>query len=1023
MFLCALYIFNEHIFSMKFLICLSLFLFSFIPAHSQADTVSGTVYEKSTNLPLIGASIVVQGTSNGVSSDFDGAFTITNVSEGSVLVISYLGYITQEIVVKDAQPITIYLESDAQSLEQVIVVGYGTQTRKEITGAVSVIGEQAIEDLKPQRIEQAIQGQVAGVQVTSGSGSPGSGLNINIRGVSTNGDNRPLILLDGSVIEDLSVVNPSDIESINILKDATAGIYGVRAANGVIIITTKNGKKESPLKFSVNAYAGYQQTTRKLPVLNATEYGLLVNEARTNGGQSPLFANVSSLGQGTDWQDEVFDTAPISNTDLTISGGGKKSRYALAASYLSQDGIVGAKKSNFERATARLRYSVDVLDNLKFDASTIYTYTKRSTIAENGIGSILFNALNNAPTFGVRDEDGAFTLSPGLGAEVINPVAQISNTFNETLVNKITGSFGLTYSFLDHFEVQSRFQANYADVDILVFNPVVDYGNEKVFTNLISTVNDDEQIFKDYTFDAFAKYKNTFAENHNVTALVGTSVFQTVGDFFSFVGINIPDNNFDNANLQAAEIVRDNFINRTNRVFDQRLLSYFTRVQYDYEGKYLFSGLLRRDGSTNFGPENQFGYFPSASVGWVALDEAFLEDSNLLDFLKVRMSYGIIGNDRIPAFQFVSLLDGEGVYVIDDELVFGEAPGAISNPEIKWEEQYTFDVGVDAKFFNNKISVTADYFNRTTEDLLVSAPVSGILGASAPGSAPPIVNAGTVENKGFEFSIAYQDDFTDDFSINTSFNFTTLKNEVLFVNNDNGFIPGGGFGIGQNPPARFEAGFPIGYFRGLQTDGLFQSQAEVAASAQPDATPGDIRFIDQNGDGIIDADGDAVSIGDPIPDVTLGFNVTINYKIFDFLTYAYASLGNDIVRNYERFQPLTNRSTRFLDRYTVPGSSNSVPRVTTGANTNTLFSDFFVEDGSFLRVQNIQLGYTFPDALASNLKMDSFRIYTAVTNAFTFTKYSGYDPTTSSGAPIGAGIDTGNYPSPRTFLLGLNLKF
>ncbi len=1003
-----------------------LFIISFLYSlgiSAQENSISGTVYEKESNLPLIGASIIIEGTSNGASSDFDGNFTLNNVSIGSVLIISYLSFTTQKIEIKNFESVTIYLEPDAQSLEQVVVIGYGAQKRKEITGAVAVVGAQTIEDLKPQRIEQAIQGQVAGVQVTSSSGSPGSGLNINIRGISTNGDNRPLILLDGSVIEDLSVVNPSDIESINILKDATAGIYGVRAANGVIIITTKGGSKETPLKVSFNTYTGIQETTRRLPVLNATEYALLVNEARTNGGQAPLFTNVSSLGQGTDFQDEVFDSAPIFNTDFTIRGGGKKSKYALSASYLNQDGIVGSDKSNFERATARLKYNVNLIDNLKFDASVLYTFTRRSTIAENGIGSVLFNALNNAPTFSVVDEQGEFTLSPGLGAEVINPVAQIANTYNEALVNKTTGSFGLTYSFLDHFEVQSRFQANYSDVDILVFNPEVDYGNEKVFTNLVSTVNDDEQIFQDYTFDAFAKYSNTFKEDHNLSVLLGTSVFQTVGDFFSFIGINIPENSFENANLQQAETIRDNFVNRSNRVFDQRLLSYFTRVQYDYKGKYLFSGLFRRDGSSNFGPENKFGYFPSASVGWIASEESFLSDNSIFDFLKIRASYGIIGNDRIPAFQFVSLLDGEGVYVIDEELVFGEAVGAISNPEIKWEEQFTFDIGVDAKFLNSALSVTLDYFNRRTEDLLVSAPVSGILGASAPGSAPPIVNAGTVENKGFEFSISYQKELTDDLNFNTSFNLTTIQNEVLFVNSNNGFIPGGGFGIGQDFPARFEAGFPIGYFRGLQTDGIFQTQAEVDVSSQPDASPGDIRFVDINGDGSIDTDGDGTEIGDPIPDVTLGFNLSINYKNFDFLTYAFASLGNDIVRNYERFQALTNRSALFLNRFTGPGTSNNTPRVTTAATTNTLFSDFFVEDGSFLRIQNIQLGYTLPDAIVSSLKMDSFRVYTSVTNAFTFTKYSGYDPTASSGAPIGAGIDTGNYPTPRTYLLGLNINF
>lgn len=989
----------------------------------QANTITGIVFEAETGSPLVGATLIINGTSNGASADFDGNFTLNNVKIGDVLRVSYVGFTEQSITIINYDPLTINLVTDAQSLEQVVVIGYGSQKRKEVTGAVAVIGSQAIEDLKPQRIEQAIQGQVAGVQVTSNSGAPGSGLNINIRGISTNGDNRPLILLDGSVIEDLSVVNPSDIESINILKDATAGIYGVRAANGVIIVTTKSGRKESPLKVEFNTYSGLQNTIRKLPVLNATEYALLVNESRTNGGQSPLFTNVSELGEGTDWQNEVFDVAPIFNADVTLSGGGKKSRYSGGAAYLNQRGIVGKDKSGFERITARFRYDLDIIENLKFDASLIYAHTTRSTIAENGIGSVLFNALNNAPTFAVRDAQGEFSLSPGLGAEVINPVAQLANTFNEGIVDRITGSFGLTYKFLEHFEVQSRYQANYADVDITSFNPEIDFGSDKVFTNLISTVNIDKQIFKDYTFDAFFKYSNTFKEDHNISALLGTSVFQTVGDFFSSTGINIPDNSFENASLEQAETVQNNFINRSNRVFDQRLLSYFTRIQYDYKGKYLFSGLLRRDGSTNFGPENKFGFFPSASAGWIASDESFLKNSNILNFLKIRTSYGILGNDRIPAFRFTSLLNGEGVFVLDDDLVFGKAIGAISNPEIKWEEQFTFNIGFDAKFLDNNLSVTVDYFNKRTEDLLVESPVSGILGAAAPGSAPPVVNAGTVVNKGIEVSISYKKDLTDDLSFNTSFNFTALDNEVTFVNSANGFIPGGGFGIGQDFPARFEAGFPIGYFRGLETDGLFQSQEEIDASSQPNAVPGDIRFIDQDGDGTINVDADAVELGDPIPDMTLGFNFSLNYKNFDFLTYAFASVGNDIVRNYERFQPLTNRSTSFLDRYTGPGSSNSVPRVTTEATTNILFSDFFIEDGSFVRVQNIQLGYTLPDEIINSLNVNYFRIYASALNPFTFTRYSGYDPTASAGGPIGNGIDTGNYPSAMTFLVGVNLKF
>lgn len=988
---------------------------------SQNSSISGSIFEENTKLPLIGATILVEGTNNGVTSDFDGNFALPNVAIGDVLEISYLGFVTQSITIKDFNTLIIFMEEDAASLEQVLVIGYGAQKIKEVTGAVAVIGKQTIEDLKPQRIEQAIQGQVAGVQITSNSGAPGSGLNINIRGISTNGDNRPLILLDGSRIEDLSVINPADIESINVLKDATAGIYGVQAANGVIIITSKKGKAGSGLEVDFSSYYGIQETTRKIPVLNATEYGLLINEARANGGQGPLFTDIGSLGQGTDWQNQVFESAPVFNAAVTVGGGGRKSRYSFGASYLTQDGIVGGDKANFERITARVGYNVDILEGLKFNTSMLYTGTVRSGILENAIGSVLYNALNNAPTFGVRDAAGAFTLAEGLGNEVINPLAQLENTYNEGVVDRISGSFGLSYNFLEHFKVETRFQANYADVDGFSFSPTAFYGSGKVFNIARSSVVESKSIFKDYIFDAFATYQQTFDEDHKVTVLLGNSISQTVGTFSGFTGFDIADNSVTNASIDQANDVVNNFPNG-NASFDSRLLSYFTRVQYDYKGKYLFSGLARRDGSTKFGPRNKFGFFPSASIGWIASDESFLENSSIFEFLKVRASYGIIGNDRIADFGFESSLNGEGVYVINDALVFGSAVGTISNPEIKWEEQKTLDIGIDARFLSNALNLTVDYFNRRTEDLLVTAPVSGILGASAPGSGPPIVNAGTVVNKGFEFSIGYKHEFSEELRMNASFNVTTIDNEVVFVNSENAFIPGGSFGVGQDFPARMEAGFPIGYFRGYKTNGVFQNQAEVEAHAtQMNAVPGDIRFIDVNGDGNITVD-DQTNIGDPIPDATLGFNFSLDYKNFDFLVYAFASIGNDIVRNYERFQPLTNRSTSFLDRWTGPGTSNSAPRVTTAATANTQFSEFFIEDGSFLRIQNIQLGYTLPEGFVKKLKLDSFRVYASVANAFTLTKYRGYDPTASSGAPIGAGIDNGFYPTPRTFLLGLNVK-
>jgi len=993
---------------------------------AQSLTISGTVKDKALNEGLPGVNVIVKNSTYGVTTDFDGNFTIKNVKAGDILVFSYLSFKTQEIVVSNSNFLTILLEEDVSALDEVVVIGYGTQTKKEITGAVSVVGSETIEELNPTRIEQALQGQVAGVNITSESGSPGSGSSIRIRGISTNGDNRPLILVDGNVIEDLSVLNPGDIESINVLKDATAGIYGVRAANGVVLITTKTGRKNSELKFSYDAYGGFQQTSRIIPVLNATEYALLTNEAFAANGQSNPFPDVSRLGVGTNWQDEVFQNAPIFNHNITVTGGSKKSTFSFGSSLLTQDGIVGGSKANFKRFTSRINFNTDLLENLKLTTNFIYTGTNRKALAENGIGSVLFNALNNAPTFAVRDSNGNFTLAEGLGNEVINPLAQIDNTFNSNKVVRLSGKVGLAYDFWSNFTAQTSIQFNYAEVNGRNFSPTAFFGSGKVFNNIgRSSLFVNKDIFEDYTFDAFINYKKTLAENHNLQATIGTSVFRTQGQFSGvtqgFFENPVP---FSEADIANAVDVRNGLVDSgLSGKFDERLLSYFTRLQYDYKGKYLFSGVIRRDGSTKFGPNNRFGYFPSASVGWIVSDESFLSESSAINFFKLRGSYGILGNDRIPSNAFRSILNGEGAYVLDGELVFGQAVGVLSNPEIQWEEQKTFDIGLDLKLFNNTIDITADYFNKRTEGLLLQPQVSGILGANAPGAQAPVVNGGEVENKGFELAIGYESDKSKDLNFGINYNVTFLENEVISVNNEAGFLQGGSFGIGQDPPARMQAGKPIGFFYGLETNGIFQNQAEVDAHAtQANTGPGDIRFVDQNGDGQIDSE-DRIDIGNPIPDATMGLNLSVNYKNFDFGAYAFASIGNDIVRNYERNQPLVNRSVFTINRWTGEGSTNQYPRLTTGATSNTLFSDFFVEDGSFVRIQNAQLGYTIPNQAMEKVGIDKLRIYLSANNIYTFTKYRGYDPSASSGAPIGAGIDQGFYPVPRTYLLGLNLKF
>ncbi|NRD21272.1 TonB-dependent receptor [Winogradskyella eckloniae] len=997
----------------------------------QNVNVTGTIIEASSGQPLPGVNVVVKNTSKGASTNFDGEFTLNDVPLNSVVVISYLGFVTQEITILNSDPLKISLVEDTESLNEVVVIGYGTQKKKEVTGAVSVVSSETLEELQPVKVEQALQGTVSGVNVTSQSGAPGAGLDIRIRGISTNGTNGPLVIIDGYQ-GDLSILNPNDIDTITVLKDAQAAIYGTIGANGVVLITTKSGKKGGKVKVSYNTYVGLQETSRKLPLLNATEYALLLNESYANGGQALPYTNVSNLGAGTDWQDEVFnESVPINSHDFSISGGSDKIAYSLSGSHLYQQGIIAPKKSDFRRNTARASIRADLSDKFKVSTNIIYTYLDRDSVNDFGLGSVLFNALNTPSTLSAYDENGDFTLVPsvaGLGIEIINPLAQIANTFNDYDLRKLNGTVSLDYQILEKLNITGRIGFNTTNSESKSFSKIVDYGG-KVFDVNRSSVAQNSINDNDYSLDLYATYKNTFLEDHNVTLTGGTTVFKTFGNGLFATGYDVPNNSWEFADISLAlgtggDGVRD----VGSYSYDERRLSFFTRLQYDYKGKYLFSAMLRRDSSTKFGPENRVAYFPSVTAGWIISDEEFFNDSGVFNLLKLRASYGILGNDQIPNNGYVGQLSGEATYIFDNSLVNGTAIGQLPNSELQWEEAKKLDIGLDIRLLDNKLDITTDYFINKRDNLLISnIPVSGITGVFAPGSSAPTVNAGGVENRGFEFAVNYKDNISDNFKISASYNITTLKNEVTEVNNSTGFVEGGTFGVGQPAISRMETGQPLGYFYGYKTDGIFQNQAEVSAHPSQidlgaEASPGDIRFVDVNNDGEINAD-DRTNLGDPIPDVTMGLNLTLNFKNIDFTAYAFASIGNDMVRNYERTLTDVNRLNYVLDRWTGEGTSNSVPRLTTASTSNNVFSDYFVEDASYLRIQNVQIGYSIPNDVVEKIGVDKVRIYVGVNNLYTFTKYRGYDPGATSGAPIGGGIDFGFYPIPRTYLCGLNLNF
>jgi TonB-linked SusC/RagA family outer membrane protein len=1000
---------------------------------AQNAEINGTVNEAATGLPMPGVNITVKNATISTVTDIDGNFSIS-VPSGSTLVFSFIGFNSVERVVNNSETITISLTEDAKTLDEVVLIGYGSQKKKEVTGAVGVVDSEVIEDLRPVKVEQALQGTVSGVNVTTQSGAPGAGLDIRIRGIGTNGDASPLVLIDGN-ISSLSDINFNDIESITVLKDAQTAIYGSAGANGVVLVRTKQGKKNTKLTVSYNGYVGLQETTRKLPLLNATEYALLLNEAYANNGQALPFPNVSGLGRGTDWQDQVFEKGvPIVQHDITMSGGGDKVTYNISGSHLDQEGIIGGSKSHYDRNTFRIGMTADLLDNLKLNTNVIYTDINRQSFNENTLGSVLFNAINTPAIYSPYDENGDFTVLPtgsadvpgsNLGNEIINPLAQIDNTYNDYDSKNFRGVFELNYDIITDLTLTGRMGFDTNEGRGRTFSPQVSYGG-KVFDNVRSRVDQNSVNDNSYTFDAYLTYKKSLAEAHNFTVTLGTTVYRQFGEGLFASGFDVPNNSWEFADIGLTTGFTD-AKTASSYKYDERRLSHFGRLQYDYKGRYLLSAMLRRDTSTKFGPENRVAYFPSVTGGWIISDEPFYGESSTLNFAKLRASYGLVGNDKIGDNRYVSLLNGEATYVLDGQLVNGTAAGVLANPFVQWEEARKFDVGADLGFFNDKVQLVADYFIDTRNALLVNdLPVSDLVGTGAPGSGYPTVNAGDVRNSGLELGITYKDQIGEDFKFKAFYNVTFIKNEVTKINGTE-FLQGGAFGVGQLPPVRMQEGEPLGYFYGYQTDGIFQNQDEVNAHPSQsalgaNAQPGDLRFVDVNGDGVINAD-DRTNIGDPIPDATMGLNLQLEYKGIDFTAFVFASLGNDMVRNYERNLTDINRMNYVLDRWTGPGTSNSVPRVTTGATSNNVFSDYYVEDASYCRIQNVQLGYTINPDFTKKAGIDKLRVYAGVNNLYTFTKYKGFDPGASSGAPLSSGIDYGFYPVPRTYMFGVNVKF
>ena len=987
--------------------------------HSQS--ISGTVTDDN-GVALPGATVLVQGTTNGVSTDFDGAFTIS-ASSDDTLVFSFIGYASQSILVGSSSTINVSLSPD-NLLDEVVVTGYGSQKASNISGSVSIVSGEEVEKIKPLRIEDALQG-TTGLNVIY-SPNPGGKPSVLIRGITSFSGTDPLVVIDGinSSLYDMDAISPSDIESVSVLKDAsTTAMYGVRGGSGVIVITTKSGKKNQDTVFSLDTSFGMQEVDKYIDVLNASQYAAILNEGSVTSGGNLIFTDLSSLGIGTNWQKELYDSAPISTTNFSASGGSATTTYFISAGYTSQEGVAGGgDKDFFDRSTFSANFTTDMSDKLK-----AIVQTKYSNIKGNGHGGgQIFNALNFDPTVPLMT-DGKYSTSGTITQEVINPMAGLSNSYSDNKTDKLIGKIELQYDLLHNFKITTRIGYSSIWQQQKSFSPLRFYGVGHNSTNANadltprtsddhSRVSESKQNWFNYTYELFGNYDFNINDEHNFNVFAGFTIGKQTYNFLSGSNVDVPNNSWTYADLSAATGGIEDQSTGSNQSVS-RSVSLMTRIEYDFQEKYLASITVRRDGSTSFGKNNKFAIFPSASFGWVASNEDFFE-SSFINFLKIRASYGSVGNDNAsPQFGTISNFPK---YTFGDTITAGSTLLWIPNDDVSWENQIQTNAGIDLAFFDSKLRFTADYFIKTVDDLLFSPTLSLYLGIPA----YPIANIGKTETKGFEISLSYNDDISDKISFSNTFNFTTAENLVKEINNWDKYIWGSGYGIPFTSLTQFRQGESPGIFWGYKTNGIFQNQSEISNHAtQDNAQPGDIRYVDVNGDNKIDSE-DRTKIGDPFPDFTLGWNFALNVSNFDLSVFTYASVGNDIFRGYERNLNYTNKFASVLNRWTGEGSSSTEPRYSfIDANNNTRASDRYVEDGSFVKIKNIQLGYNFP--LSESSSLTSLRIYALAKNAFTFTDYRGYDPEISNGGGpvLDTGVDRGTYPSPRIVSLGLNIKF
>ncbi|HOY05485.1 MAG TPA: TonB-dependent receptor [Saprospiraceae bacterium] len=1007
----------------------------------------GTVLSGEDNQPLIGVSVQEKSTGKGITTDVDGKFRLEVESGNAVLRFRYVGFSDQEVSIEGRPEILVTMGSNESLLQDVVITGYKKEIRSNVSSAIASIKAKDIEKLVVIGIDQALQGQAPGVMVTQVTGAPGDDIAVRIRGAGTLGNNNPLYIIDGvPTTGNINMFSPGDIESIEVLKDgAAAAIYGARAANGVVLITTKRGKSGKPV-FSFEAYSGIQNAFSLPELLNAEEYLTIRNEAITNANTLRNPANqletydpaVIDTLPDNNWLDLVFNPAPIQHYALSASGGSEYSNFYISGEYHTQDGIF--KGQAFDKY--QVRFNGELGNKwFKLGNNLSFSHTDRKVIGGSGDGygpgnelSGIRYALIAAPVFPVRRADGSYyNVSSELGDPTLfgdgnaNPLAFIDNTDWHIKRYRVFGNVYAELQLLEGLKLRTTLGGDFG------------FDREKLFKQRLSaaiydptSLNEGRVFNQTLVWNNTADFQRTFGD-HRISALLGMEAIQNHTDYLGASASNFrrSDPLFRYIDASNAQELGD--VNGSGIATEWSLLSYFGQLGYTYKNRYVVSGAVRRDGSSRFGPNNRWGVFPSVSAAWNISNERFFEDINFVSSLKVRASWGRLGNQEIGIYPYSSLVrTGDRVYIFGGQIVTGATILETGNSNIKWETSTQSNLGLDMSFWGDRLSLTADLFRKQTDDILVRVPVPQAGGAQN----PPYVNAASVENKGLELGLIYKNRVRK-FNYNIGANISVVRNNVTSLSNSEPIL--GGFGLSDGALTKTEPGFPVGSFFLYQSLGLFQTQAEIDASPfqTVNTRPGDVKFADLNGDNKID-DKDRAHIGNPFPDFTYGVTLGFNWGNLDFSTLIQGIYGNDVYFLYGNFAYETqargfNSYRDILDRWTPTNTDTDIPKVSLDdRNGNRRPSTRFLKDGSYLRVRNITLGYNLKDLIHSS-SIGGLRVYVTAQNALTFTKYPGLDPEIQANSndtrglglssDLAVGIDWGTVPAPRTFIAGLKIEF